>query len=131
MRLGRFPCSPGGHFKIPHSWPGQNSPSDCGGHGDSDRMPGQSAAVAAVLFMTCYQLRRVKCGTEIALTGGRTAAGIVRIRDTVRRPISARSDFVHGILRHLEAKGFQGASLPGIGREGQRSVHVCSGSRAQ
>ena len=72
-------------------------------------MPGQSAAVAAVLFMTCYQLRRVKCGTEIALTGGRTAAGIVRIGDTVRGPISARSDFVHGILRHLEAKGFQGA----------------------
>ena len=26
-------CSPGGHFKIPHPWPGQNPPPDGGGHG--------------------------------------------------------------------------------------------------
>jgi hypothetical protein len=24
---------PGGHFKIPHPWPGQNPPPDGGGHG--------------------------------------------------------------------------------------------------
>ena len=51
----------------------------------------------------------MKVGTEIELTGGRTTAGVVRIGDTVHRPISARSSFVHGILRHLEAKGFHGA----------------------
>ncbi len=51
----------------------------------------------------------MKSGTEIELTGGRTTAGVVRIGDTVHRPVSARSSFVHGILRHLEAKGFHGA----------------------
>lgn len=48
-------------------------------------------------------------GTEIELTGGRTTAGVVRVGNAVHRPISARSSFVHGILRHLEAKGFPGA----------------------
>lgn len=51
----------------------------------------------------------MKFGTEIELTGGRTTAGVVRIGDTVHRPISVRSSFAHGILRHLEAKGFHGA----------------------
>ena len=51
----------------------------------------------------------MKFDGEIELTGGRTTAGVVRIGDTVHRPISARSSFVHAILRHLEAKGFHGA----------------------
>jgi hypothetical protein len=51
----------------------------------------------------------MKSGTETELTGGRTTAGVVRIGDTVHRPISARSGFVHGILRHRETKGFHGA----------------------
>lgn len=51
----------------------------------------------------------MKFDTEIELTGGRTTEGVVRIGDTVHRPISGRSGFVHSILRHLEAKGFHGA----------------------
>lgn len=51
----------------------------------------------------------MKSGSEIELTGGRTTAGVVRIGDTVHRPVSAGSSFVHGILRHLESKEFQGA----------------------
>jgi hypothetical protein len=46
---------------------------------------------------------------EIALTGGRSTAGVVRLGDTVRRPMSSKSDFIHGVLRHLESRRFTGA----------------------
>jgi hypothetical protein len=46
---------------------------------------------------------------EIALIGGRSTAGVVRLGDTVRRPVSSNSYFVHGVLRHLESSGFTGA----------------------
>jgi hypothetical protein len=46
---------------------------------------------------------------EVKLAGGRTTVGVVRVGDTVRRPISASADFVHGLLRHLESRGFSGA----------------------
>ncbi|GLQ57261.1 phosphotransferase [Devosia nitrariae] len=45
---------------------------------------------------------------EIALTGGRVTAGVVRIGDTVRRPISRDRTLQHDLLSHLEAKGFVG-----------------------
>ena len=45
----------------------------------------------------------------IALTGGRTTTGVVRIGNTVHRPISARAAFVHEVLRHLGAREFGGA----------------------
>jgi Ser/Thr protein kinase RdoA (MazF antagonist) len=58
---------------------------------------------------------------EIALTGGRTTAGVVKIGDTVRRPIGPHSPFVHRLLQHLESKGFAGAprfrSIDSSGRE--------------
>ena len=47
--------------------------------------------------------------SEFELAGGRSTSGVVRVADTVRRPISANSDFVHGLLRHLETRGFKGA----------------------
>jgi len=47
--------------------------------------------------------------SEFELTGGRTTSGVVRVGDTVRRPVSANSGFVHGLLRHLETRGFRGA----------------------
>jgi Ser/Thr protein kinase RdoA (MazF antagonist) len=34
---------------------------------------------------------------------------VVRVGDTVRRPLGAHSPFVHRLLRHLEAVGFDGA----------------------
>ena len=46
---------------------------------------------------------------EIALTGGRTTTGVVRIGNTVHRPSGARAPFVHKLLSHLGARGFDGA----------------------
>jgi Ser/Thr protein kinase RdoA (MazF antagonist) len=37
------------------------------------------------------------------------AAGVVRIGDTVRRPVSGSSDFMAALLELLEERGFQGA----------------------
>lgn len=43
---------------------------------------------------------------ESPLKGGRSAEGVVRIEDTVRRPLGTNSAFVHSILKLLEEKGF-------------------------
>jgi Phosphotransferase enzyme family len=43
------------------------------------------------------------------LAGGRTTAGVVRIGDTVRRPVRPWTPAVHAVLRHLESVGFPGA----------------------
>ncbi|THV41273.1 phosphotransferase [Glycomyces buryatensis] len=45
----------------------------------------------------------------VPLTGGRMAAGITRVGDTVRRPVSASSDFMAALLRLLERQHFGGA----------------------
>ena len=42
---------------------------------------------------------------EIPLHGGRVTNGVVRVGDTVRRPIGPHSPFVHKVLRHLEERG--------------------------
>ncbi|MFG2078115.1 phosphotransferase [Nonomuraea maritima] len=58
---------------------------------------------------------------EIPLQGGDVTDGVVRVGDTVRRPVSASTPAVHALLRHLEAVGFDGAprvlGLDGFGRE--------------
>jgi hypothetical protein len=58
---------------------------------------------------------------EIPLQGGRTTTGVVRIGDTVRRPVGANSAFVHRLLRHLEVHGFGAAprflGIDAFGRE--------------
>jgi hypothetical protein len=46
---------------------------------------------------------------EIALAGGRTTSGVVRVGDTVRRPLKSNSPFVHQLLSHLESRRFAGA----------------------
>jgi hypothetical protein len=46
---------------------------------------------------------------EQALSGGAQTRGVVRVGGTVRRPWHARSDYVHALLLHLEAVGFDGA----------------------
>jgi phosphotransferase family enzyme len=55
------------------------------------------------------------------LTGGRVNEGVVRVGETVRRPLRARSAFVHELLQHLERVGFDGAprfgGIDGRGRE--------------
>jgi hypothetical protein len=46
---------------------------------------------------------------EIPLLGGDVTEGVVRVGNTVRRPLQATSPLVHALLEHLEAVGFDGA----------------------
>jgi Ser/Thr protein kinase RdoA (MazF antagonist) len=65
---------------------------------------------------------------EIPLTGGRTTADVVRIGDTIRRPIKARAAFTHELLRHLEKQGFAGApKFLGIDSTGREVLSFVSG----
>ena len=43
---------------------------------------------------------------EIPLAGGRVTTGVVRVGETVRRPVGPHSPFVHELLRFLESIGF-------------------------
>ncbi len=43
------------------------------------------------------------------LAGGRSTPGVVRVGDTVRRPLKPDSERVHALLVHLERSGFDGA----------------------
>jgi aminoglycoside phosphotransferase (APT) family kinase protein len=59
---------------------------------------------------------------EIPLQGGRTTAGVVKVGDTIRRPLTINSGFVHAVLRHLASVGFAGVPrLLGID-EHQREI---------
>ena len=40
------------------------------------------------------------------LAGGRTSPGVVRIGNTVHRPVRRWTTTVHAVLRHLERAGF-------------------------
>lgn len=55
---------------------------------------------------------------EVPLLGGRNTPGIVRVADTVRRPPARNAHFAHGLLRHLEAVGFNRAPRV-LGRDEQ------------
>jgi tRNA A-37 threonylcarbamoyl transferase component Bud32 len=46
---------------------------------------------------------------EVPLTGGRVTRGVVRVGDTVRRPVSGNSALVRSLLRLLEDRGFEAA----------------------
>ena len=46
---------------------------------------------------------------EELLAGGRTSPGVVRIGNTVHRPVRRSTTTVHAVLRHLEQAGFTGA----------------------
>jgi Glycine transporter len=66
--------------------------------------------------------------TEQALAGGRQTQGIVRVGQTVRRALHQRSDYVHALLRHLEAVGFDGAPrLLGIDARGREVLSYLPG----
>ncbi|GAA0900902.1 hypothetical protein GCM10009574_087950 [Streptomyces asiaticus] len=54
-------------------------------------------------------LARMEQALEIPLTGGRITEGVVRVGDTVRRPVGPHSPFVHRLLKHLENVGFDAA----------------------
>jgi hypothetical protein len=46
---------------------------------------------------------------EVVLDGGRLTPGVVRVGDTVRRPVSPASRFTATLLTHLAGEGFEGA----------------------
>jgi len=58
---------------------------------------------------------------EMPLAGGDVTEGVVRVGDTVRRPVGPHSALVHALLIHLESLGFDGAprflGIDGSGRE--------------
>lgn len=65
---------------------------------------------------------------EVQLVGGRQSSGIVRVGDTVRRPLHRNSEFVHALLRHLETVGFDGAPrLLGIDDRGREILTYIEG----
>jgi aminoglycoside phosphotransferase (APT) family kinase protein len=62
------------------------------------------------------------------LTGGRSTAGVVRIGDEVRRPVGEHSEFVHAVLRELEAAGFPGAPrFLGVDEQGRERLSYLQG----
>jgi hypothetical protein len=64
---------------------------------------------------------------EIPLAGGDVTEGVVRVGDTVRRPVGPHSPLVHALLTHLESVGFEGAprflGIDGSGREVLSYLH--------
>jgi aminoglycoside phosphotransferase (APT) family kinase protein len=68
---------------------------------------------------------------EIPLGGGDVTEGVVRVGDTVRRPVGPHSPLVHALLTHLESVGFQGAPrFLGIDRSGREVLSYIEGEVA-
>jgi len=66
---------------------------------------------------------------EVPLLGGRITPGVVCIGDTVRRPVSPASPFVHELLLHLERVGFTGAPrFLGIDERGREILSFIDGT---
>jgi hypothetical protein len=69
---------------------------------------------------------------EVPLTGGRIVRRIVRVGDTVCRPMPADADYVHGLLAHLERCGFEGAPrFLGVDSRGREIVSYTKGRRCR
>jgi hypothetical protein len=72
--------------------------------------------------------------TETPLVGGAVNVGVnvvVRVGDTVRRPLSDRAPAVHALLRHFEAVGFDGAPrFLGIDDQGREVLSFIEGESA-
>jgi Phosphotransferase enzyme family len=70
----------------------------------------------------------VKPTRVVQLTGGRQSSGVVRVGDTVHRPLHRNSEFVHALLRHFERFGFDGAPrFLGIDDEGREILTYIEG----
>jgi hypothetical protein len=67
-------------------------------------------------------------GEEVPLLGGMSTPGVVRVGHTVRRPVNANSDYLHGLLLHLEQCGFEGAPrYLGIDHKGREILSFIEG----
>jgi len=65
---------------------------------------------------------------ETQLVGGRTATGVVRVGNTVRRPVGPNSEFIHTLLKLLEEKGFDHAPrFLGIDEKGREILTFIEG----
>jgi aminoglycoside phosphotransferase (APT) family kinase protein len=68
---------------------------------------------------------------EIPLAGGDVTDGVVRVGDTVRRPVGPHSPLVHALLAHLESAGFAGAPrFLGVDRAGREVLSYIDGEVA-
>jgi len=68
---------------------------------------------------------------EISLAGGDVTEGVVRVGDTVRRPVGPHSPLVHALLAHLESAGFEGAPrFLGIDSSGREVLSYIDGEVA-
>ncbi len=66
---------------------------------------------------------------KILLAGGCQTPGVVRLGETVRRPMGPRASFVHEPLRFLEAAGFGGAPrIMGVDERGREVLSFIEGS---
>lgn len=66
--------------------------------------------------------------SKIPLSGGRITAGVVRVGDSVRRPISSDRSLAHGLLRYLEHIGFEATPrFLGIDSEQRESLSYIEG----
>src|SRR4051812_42277723 len=65
---------------------------------------------------------------EVALSGGRITAGVVRVGDEVRHPAGPHSEFMHLVLEELERAGFDGAPrYLGIDERGRERLSYLPG----
>jgi Phosphotransferase enzyme family len=65
---------------------------------------------------------------EIPLTGGRFTAGVVRVGDTVRRPVTSDRTIQQALLEHLEAKSFEATPrFLGIDEKGREILTFIAG----
>jgi hypothetical protein len=68
---------------------------------------------------------------EVPLAGGDVTEGVVRVGDTVRRPVGPHSPLVHALLTHLESAGFEGAPrFLGIDASGREVLSYIDGEVA-
>jgi hypothetical protein len=65
---------------------------------------------------------------EIPLSGGISTPGVVRVGDTVRRPVKADAEYTHGLLLHLERCGLAGAPrYLGVDERGRATLSYIEG----
>ncbi|MEV5408578.1 aminoglycoside phosphotransferase family protein [Thermopolyspora sp. NPDC052614] len=65
---------------------------------------------------------------EVFLGGGEVTEGVVRVGDTVRRPVRVSTPAVHALLTHLEAVGFDGAPRAlGVDERGRQVLSFMPG----
>jgi hypothetical protein len=68
---------------------------------------------------------------EQPLAGGNVSSGVVRVRDTVRRPSGPWTPAVHALLSYLRSAGFDGAPEPlGIDDKGREVLRFIPGTVA-